>query len=374
MIYKSLFIFYAVSMFLNRGNAQNIGIGTNTINRSKLEVWGVVGNTSGIFGTDQGISVQRDPAAIGFNQYNGKYMANGNAAAMSFSYGANSGLNFTFYPSGIINNNLGTAITALRLGTSTMNKILSSNSDLQLMLDVGRGTGVNGTAYFVGTNWGSHFNWSTNEDTYIRGGKPASSVYINDVGQEVRIGGGNTIVGINYNNPVYTFEVRQVGGTGYKMGNTDAESWEWRVAGSPANFYARFASSIRTYFSPVDGTLHPISDERLKTDIEEMQPVLSRIMKLRPVTYAMKDNNPNNTRSIGFIAQEVDELFPEIVSKSSIDSVMWSMQYSSLSVIATKAIQEEQKIIEQVERNTNTIEELLNKIEKIVIKQKNEKH
>jgi len=373
MTYKSLFIFYVVSLFLNRGNAQNIGVGTNTTNRSKLEVWGVVGNTSGIFGTDQGISVQRDPASIGFNQYNGKYMGNGYAAAMSFSYSTNSGLNFTTYPSGVINNNLGAATTSLRLGTSTMNKILTTATDGGTILDVGRGTGVNGTAYFAGTDWGSHFNWSTNEDTYIRGGKATSSVYINDVGQEVFIGAMNTIVGINYNNPVYTFEVRQSGGTGYKMGNTDAESWEWRVAGSPANFYARYGGSIRTYISPVDGTLHPISDERLKTDIEEIQPALSRIIKLNPVTYAMKDNNPNNTLTIGFIAQEVDALFPELVSRSSIDSVMWSMNYSGLSVIATKGVQEQQKIIEQIEINTNTVEELLNSIEKKIIKQKNEK-
>src|SRR6186997_3402583 len=135
MNYKFLILFCAARIFLNPGNAQNIGIGTNTTNRSKLEVWGVVGNTSGIFGTDQGISVQRDPPAIGFNQYNGKYMGNGYAAAMFFS-SANSGLNFTIYPSGIINNNLGTGIAALRLGTST--QILSTPGP-QLMLDVGRG-------------------------------------------------------------------------------------------------------------------------------------------------------------------------------------------------------------------------------------------
>jgi len=47
-------------------------------------------------------------------------------------------------------------------------------------LAVARGTGVNGTAVFAGTTYASHFNFSTNEDTYIRGGKAGANVYLND--------------------------------------------------------------------------------------------------------------------------------------------------------------------------------------------------
>ena len=55
-------------------------------------------------------------------------------------------------------------------------------------LDVFRGTGVNGTALFRGTTYGSHFNYSTAEDTYIRGGKADSKVIINDIAGNVGIG------------------------------------------------------------------------------------------------------------------------------------------------------------------------------------------
>ena len=48
-------------------------------------------------------------------------------------------------------------------------------------LDVARGTAYNGTAVFRGTNHYSHFNYGPNEDTYIRGGKPNSSIIISDV-------------------------------------------------------------------------------------------------------------------------------------------------------------------------------------------------
>lgn len=47
-------------------------------------------------------------------------------------------------------------------------------------LEVARGTLSGGTARFVGTNYASHFNYSTNEDTYIRGGKAVSQIIIGD--------------------------------------------------------------------------------------------------------------------------------------------------------------------------------------------------
>ena len=61
-------------------------------------------------------------------------------------------------------------------------------------LDVERGTGTSGTAAFRGTQWISHFNYFTNEDTYIRGGKNGSKVFINDLP-------GLGSVGIGHSNP-----------------------------------------------------------------------------------------------------------------------------------------------------------------------------
>ena len=56
-------------------------------------------------------------------------------------------------------------------------------------LDVARRAGNNGTALFRGTQHSSHFNVGQNEDTYLRGGKDAANVFIND------IGGGNVGIG-----------------------------------------------------------------------------------------------------------------------------------------------------------------------------------
>jgi len=55
-------------------------------------------------------------------------------------------------------------------------------------LYVARGTANGGTAVFAGTTNKSHFNYSVDEDTYIRGGKASSKVIINDNGGNVGIG------------------------------------------------------------------------------------------------------------------------------------------------------------------------------------------
>jgi hypothetical protein len=70
-------------------------------------------------------------------------------------------------------------------------------------LSVFRGTGVDGTAAFFGTDHVSHFNYNIDENTYIRGGKTGSAVYLNDTHYgdvNIATGGGN----INTGNAVYS--------------------------------------------------------------------------------------------------------------------------------------------------------------------------
>jgi hypothetical protein len=51
-----------------------------------------------------------------------------------------------------------------------------------------KGANTSGSAVFMGSQYASHFHYSTTEDTYIRGGKSTSNIYISDVGNAVIIG------------------------------------------------------------------------------------------------------------------------------------------------------------------------------------------
>ena len=55
-----------------------------------------------------------------------------------------------------------------------------------------------------------------------------------------------------------------------------------------------------------------MSDARLKTNIRDAKPVLDDLMKLRVRDYTVKSTRNEMT---GLIAQEIQEVMPELVSK-----------------------------------------------------------
>ncbi len=84
--------------------------------------------------------------------------------------------------------NLSVGATGLILATEEDAKVGIGTKSPKGTLDVARGTATAGTAVFGGTERRSHFNYSTDEHTYIRGGKKDSNVFINDNGGNVGIG------------------------------------------------------------------------------------------------------------------------------------------------------------------------------------------
>lgn len=61
-------------------------------------------------------------------------------------------------------------------------------------------------------------------------------------------------------------------------------------------------------------TLNESSDKRLKKEIKKSAYGLNHVMQLRPVTYQLKDASDKEKVELGFIAQEVQVVIPEVVS------------------------------------------------------------
>ena len=98
-------------------------------------------------------------------------------------------------------------------------------------------------------------------------------------------------------------------------------------------------------------------------------------MRLSPKIYdKYKSLNKENliTKEIGFIAQEVVELIPEIVSLPEEDDDLYGLYYDMLIPVLTKAIQEQQTIIDDLKQKTKETESkydtLLKEIELIKIR------
>lgn len=92
------------------------------------------------------------------------------------------------------------------------------------------------------------------------------------------------------------------------------------------------------------------SDRRIKQNIRGLSPVLQRFLQLRPVTYYLKADRTRGRMS-GFIAQEVQRLFPLLVNDSTInpddafDSNLLGIQYTLFFPYLFKALQEQHAIV-----------------------------
>jgi Chaperone of endosialidase len=94
------------------------------------------------------------------------------------------------------------------------------------------------------------------------------------------------------------------------------------------------------------------SDYRIKQNVVNYPDgALQKILALRPVTFNF---NNDDRKLVGFIAHEVQEQIPEIVrgTKDQVDAqgdpVIQSVDYPYMVAVLTKAIQEQQAIIEQL--------------------------
>jgi hypothetical protein len=83
------------------------------------------------------------------------------------------------------------------------------------------------------------------------------------------------------------------------------------------------------------------SDFSLKKNIQPINyDVLDRVLRLNPVSFYWKDERIDREKHFGFIAQEVEKIFPELVRKDSQGKK--SLNYNELIPFLTKSIQEQQ--------------------------------
>jgi hypothetical protein len=237
-------------------------------------------------------------------------------------------------------------------------------------LVIGRGTVEAGS--FSGIDWGSgkHFirvelgnngGWVTMGTEELQA-VPYALHALNGGGSSAWSTSGSNIsnsnsgyVGIGTTSPISDLHIDQSGGasSNQQTGGLNLEngSYHWRMYNS--NNFVRFNYSSdngatftpKAYINPTDGSWNQLSDRSVKRDFEQIGSVLTGVMALQPMEYHYNDNPSNAKKSLGFIAQEVGEVFPEVVSHEEGETLL-GMDYSKMAVIAIKAIQEQQAQIE----------------------------
>jgi hypothetical protein len=91
------------------------------------------------------------------------------------------------------------------------------------------------------------------------------------------------------------------------------------------------------------------SDYNLKDDIFDIKYGLNDVLQLQPVEYTYKSNG---SKQLGFIAQDIGMILPEIVSFEE----SMSVNYQAIIPILTKAIQEQNLLIKALEQRIINLE------------------
>ena len=98
------------------------------------------------------------------------------------------------------------------------------------------------------------------------------------------------------------------------------------------------------------------SDARLKKQIAPLRESLPLLLKLNGYNYYWKDESIDSTRQIGLIAQEVKELFPDLVKENAEGKL--AVNYVGLIPVLIESIKSQQQQIEELRK---LVEQLMKK-------------
>jgi hypothetical protein len=130
---------------------------------------------------------------------------------------------------------------------------------------------------------------------------------------------------------------------------TNATHYPNFVAGTSGN-QAEKVSSTKLTFNPSSGLLtstdyNSSSDKRLKSNIKTVEGALDKVNSLRGVTFKWKEGGSD---SIGLIAQEVQKVIPEVVTKD--DNGYLGIRYTNIIGVLVEAIKEQQDQINTLKK------------------------
>ena len=104
------------------------------------------------------------------------------------------------------------------------------------------------------------------------------------------------------------------------------------------------------------------SSARAKDEIRDMAEESDRLMRLRPVTFRYKAQASDGPRQFGLIAEEVDEVLPELVVRNRAGEIE-TVKYHELPAMLLNELQKMARRAEAAEDALRALERRLAKLE-----------
>jgi hypothetical protein len=101
---------------------------------------------------------------------------------------------------------------------------------------------------------------------------------------------------------------------------------------------------------------------RFKKNIREIETPLSKVQKMRGVSFIWNSSDVNQTpiKDIGFIAQEIEHVFPELVFKATDnENANYMVKYNDIVAICLEAIKEQSDMLNNSLTKLERLEELV---------------
>ena len=354
------------AMFSNLIGSNNVAIGGDAFNTTNFASRSVaIGSAAGVndtasvdnvyvgYGAGRGTVFATD----GYDRFNnvmlGSYagyycQTNGNVF-LGYKAGLNSNADNQLY----ITNSDTDSLTSLIYGQFD-NNLLRVNGDLNVDgLYTFPNTAPSNKQY-LGYNGGTNLTWGTIDDVWSFG-----------AGNDAVYEDGD--VGVGMANPMFQLDVEDNVSNGFmaRFHNTNVGSNSKGIiirAGintNPASgtYYVLFRDGSGTDIGGIRGNgiggvmYSTVSDRRLKQNIQTFDKGLAILSKINPAIYQMKSNPTQN--EIGFIAQELQAILPQVVGgspKDDVDESPMTVDYGRMTPILVAAIKEQQILIQNQQK------------------------
>ena len=340
------------------GNNTAVGSGALEFNttgelNSALGYDALKNNTTGSRNTSTGVNALVDNTtgsentATGFGALLRNTTGSRNTATGQYALALNTtgDDNTAFGHSALYPNTTGYKNTAVGQGALKNNSTGFENSAL------GEGTLANNTTGKYNSAFGRESLHNSNGDNNTAIGWRAG----------FQTGSNNTSVGWQAGYTAGTNNTAIGSGADFGANLTNATAIGYQANASASNSIRLGNASVTVIGGQVAWTA--ASDSRIKKNIVNSTYGLATVLKLRPVEYNLTSND---LKQVGFIAQEVQKLVPEVVTGKEGDlskGEILGITYSNLVPVLTKAIQEQQKQIEdqnaKIAAQQKQIEELI---------------
>ena len=171
---------------------------------------------------------------------------------------------------------------------------------------------------------------------------------------------GSNELSVGAGDPLMKFHLKQdIANRGIRTEHhTSSDYWDTGIGLTSKNYKFYYNNVSKADIASTDGAYVQFSDYELKSDITYLNNVLTKVLQLRPSTYRYVDADyTGDLKTHGFIAQEVAEVFPEIIRKKE-DGKM-ALAYDDFGVLAIQAIKEQQEIIENQQTQIDELRSMI---------------